>query len=43
MMNLNNFLHRDRVGKFYVVEEAPPQKRIRESFSLLLVIMMIDR
>ena len=43
MMNLNNFLHRNRVGEFYVVEEASPQKRIRSSFSLLLVIMMIGR
>ena len=34
-MNLNNFLHRNRVGKFYVVEEASPQKRIREFFFIV--------
>ena len=35
MMNLNNFLHRNRVGEFDVVEEASPQKRIREFFFIV--------
>ena len=34
-MNLNNLLHRNRVGEFDVVEEASPQKRIRELFFIV--------
>ena len=34
-MNLNNFLHRNRVGEFNVVEEASSKKRIRELFFIV--------